>query len=313
MNSIAEAPTKAIITGEHFVVHGAWALATAIDRRIRVEASKSDELTVESDAYPGRHYERKSRPEIRPIFKVARKICEAEDFSPRVHLRVTSTVPPGSGLGSSASTMVAVAASISRLNGVQLAPREVVEYAMTGEKEIHGRPSGIDVAVCTYGGVLLFKMGVRPKPVRFPGTRKFVVVQSGQKRSTKRQINKVSEMKTKFPYLFSALGESASMVSQLARERIVAGDMRSLGKLLTYNHAVLSTVGASDRALDELVDLALSLGCYGAKLTGAGGGGSVVTVPQSGQEAQFMAALEERGFRSFEAVVPTSGVRSWLQ
>ena len=55
--------------------------------------------------------------------------------------------------------------------------------------------------------------------------------------------------------------------------------MASLGALMTYNHAVLSRAGASNGALDGLVDLCLGLGCLGAKLTGAGGGGSVVAVP----------------------------------
>ena len=312
MKSIAEAPSKTIITGEHFVVHGAWALAAAIDRTVRVEASEAKKLLIESNLIPGRHTEASHEPSIVPIVKVVKGICEENHLRPNFHLRITSAVPDGSGLGSSASTMVAVASALGKLNGLDLGTSEIIRFGMVGEREVHGRPSGIDVAICAHGGVMLYKMGAVPKLVRFSGKRGFVIIQTGRKRSTRRLINKVAGMKAVYPNLFSALAESASLVSEMATERLVRGDMESLGRLLTYNHAVLSTVGASSKDLDELVDLALSLGCYGAKLTGAGGGGSVLTVPKTGGESRLMGALQTRGFESFETALPTRGVKSWL-
>ncbi len=313
MKSIAEAPTKTIITGEHFVVHGAWALAAAVDRRVRVEASEGKELVIESDRIPGRHAGSSIDARIVPILDVVRAICGENHLRPNFHLRITSAVPEGTGLGSSASTMVSVACALGKLNGLKLSTGDVIRYAMIGEKAVHGRPSGVDVAICARGGAILYKMGVAPKTVGFSGRRSFMIIQSGRTRSTRRLIAKVSSMKETYPNLFSALGESASLVSRLAAERLVGGDMQSLGRLLTYNHAVLSAVGASDSGLDELVDLALSLGCYGAKLTGAGGGGSVLAVPKPGRTSRLKDALEKKGFESFEAVLPADGVKGWLQ
>ena len=89
--------------------------------------------------------------------------------------------------------------------------------------------------------------------------------------------------------------------------------MQELGRLLTYNHAVLSTVGASTPKLDRLVDLLLALGCYGAKLTGAGGGGSVFAIPREGSTDALIAELKLRGYESFQTNVPCEGVKSWLQ
>ncbi len=313
MKSIAEAPTKTIITGEHFVVHGAWALAAAVDRRVRVEASEGKGLLIESDRIPGRHTESSIEPRIVPILDVVRKICAENHLGPNFHLRITSAVPEGTGLGSSASTMVSAVCALGKLNGLELSTDDIIRYAMLGEKRVHGRPSGIDVAVCARGGVILYRMGVPPKIVRFSGRRVFMIIQSGRTRSTRRLIAKVSSMKDAYPNLFSALGESASLVSRLATERLVGGDMESLGRLLTYNHAVLSTVGASNSGLDALVDLALSLGSYGAKLTGAGGGGSVLAVPKPGRISLLRKGLEKKGFESFKAVLPADGVKSWLQ
>ncbi len=312
MKAIAEAPAKTIITGEHFVVHGAWALAAALHRPVRVEAEEAKDLIVDSDRVRGRRVGASDKSGIAPILKVVRKICRENHLKPEVHLRIISGVPEGSGLGSSASTMVAVASALGKLNGLDFSRSDIMRYAMVGEGDVHGRPSGIDVATCVHGGVILFKMGLPVKALHFAGKRGFLVIQSGRKRSTRRLINRVSRMKVSYPNLFSALVESASVVSWLVSERLVRGDMESLGRLLTYNHAVLSRVGASDSELDHLVDLALSLGCHGAKLTGAGGGGSVLAVPGTGDESELKAALRRKGFESFEAVLPAEGVKSWL-
>ena len=80
---------------------------------------------------------------------------------------------------------------------------------------------------------------------------------------------------------------------------------------MTYNHAVLGMVGASNERLDRLVDLCLECGCYGAKLTGAGGGGSVLGVAPRAEEEAVAAQARRQGFRSFVTEVPSGGVRVW--
>ena len=90
------------------------------------------------------------------------------------------------------------------------------------------------------------------------------------------------------------------------------GYLEGLGNLLTINHAVLGSLGVSNETLDEMVDLMGSLGSYGAKLTGAGGGGSVVAVCPEAKEKSIVSGLTARGFETFAAKVPVEGVKSWL-
>ncbi|MBI3841183.1 MAG: mevalonate kinase [Thaumarchaeota archaeon] len=308
MKAIAEAPSKVIITGEHFVVHGAWALAAAIPRKSRVEVSKSDRLRVSSDRFRGANH-----PALRAIARVVVAMSKEFSFSPSLTVAVSSQVPEGSGLGSSASTMVALSSSLSRLHSLRLSLDEVIRFSMIGEGQIHGRPSGIDSTVCARGGVILFTPGTSPKQVRLSRPRSLVVCHSGITRSTRRQINRVSGVKEMFPSLFAGLTESASEVSLMAADLLKKDDMKGLGRLLNFNHAVLSTLGVSNRALDRLVDLLLSLGCYGAKLTGAGGGGSVLAVAPEGKEKSIISGLKARGFDAFIAGIPVKGVESWLE
>jgi mevalonate kinase len=307
LRSSAEAPCKTIISGEHFVVHGAWALAAAVGKKIKVDVQPSDRFVLRSDRFG------LSKEALRPAQRVVETLAREFSFRPNLRIEISSEVPAGAGLGSSASTMVALVSALSRLESLGLTSREVVDFAMVGEREVHGHPSGIDVNVCALGGVLLFKMGGAPRRVRLTGQRKLLVVYSGRQRSTRRLIDRVSAAKERYPAFFAGLADSASEVSRLAAQRLSTGDMAGLGRLLTYSQAVLSTIGASNPRLDSLVDQLLSLGCRGAKLTGAGGGGSVIAVPPEGKEKSTISELKRRGFDVFEASIPVGGVKSWLR
>jgi mevalonate kinase len=308
MKAIAEAPSKAIITGEHFVVHGAWALAAALPRRVRVEVSESAGFNVISDRVSGT-----DTPGLRPVARVVEAIAKEFSFNPRLKVSIRSEIPEGAGLGSSASTMVAVVSAVAKLRSLETQASDIIRFSMVGEREVHGRPSGIDTAVCAIGGVVLFRPGSTPKKVSFVGRRSLIVAFSGKKRSTKRQILRVGGVKETFPSLFGGLTEAASEVSLMAAKRLAEGDMKGLGRLLNFNHAVLSTLGVSNRPLDRLVDLSLSLGAWGAKLTGAGGGGSVIAVAPGGKEKSIISGLKGRGFEAFRAEIPVNGVKSWLE
>jgi mevalonate kinase len=109
------------------------------------------------------------------------------------------------------------------------------------------------------------------------------------------------------------LVEAVSKLSLEAAERLCDGDMKGLGNLLTLNHAILRSVGVSNRTLDEMVGLLGSLGSYGAKLTGAGGGGSVLAVAPEAKEKSIVSRLSARGFETFRARIPVEGVKSWLE
>jgi mevalonate kinase len=239
----------------------------------------------------------------------------AREFSlkPTVRVTITSAVPGGAGLGSSAATMVAVAAAFSKLNSVGLKVDELVDCAMAGEWSVHGKPSGVDPAVCARGGVILFRTGAAPKKVSFDGTRSLILSYSGLNRSTRGQIGHVTRMKDRYPGMFERLAGGIGDLSLRASEMLQGGDLNGLGTLLTVNHAALMSLGVSNETLDGMVDLLLTMGCYGAKLTGAGGGGSVLAVAPEGKEKSIVSGLSARGFETFKVKIPAEGVKSWLE
>jgi len=308
MRAIAEAPAKAIVTGEHFVVHGAWALAAALPRKVRVAVEPSSKFEVVSDPFA-----KAGSRELLPVSRLVEEMAREFSEKPTVKVTISTDVPGGAGLGSSAATMVAVASAFSKLNSLGLTVPEIVDCAMVGERSIHGNPSGIDPAICAHGGVILFRTGAAPKKVSFDGTRTLILSYSGLKRSTRGQIGHVSKMKEKYPGIFESLAAGVSELSLRASGMLRADNMEGLGTLLTVNHAALMSLGVSNDSLDEMVDSLLSMGSYGAKLTGAGGGGSVLAVAPEGKEKSIVSGLSARGFETFRVRIPAEGVKSWLE
>jgi len=289
------------------VVHGATALAAAIEKRVRVEATRSDGLEIDSRLH--------DPAALLPAKKVLESLYKARKLPPRISVSIDSSLAEGAGLGSSAATMVAVAAAAGQLEGWGLGPLDLAKASEAGEKIVHGNPSGIDATTSAMGGVVMFKRGEAPLAVALPSPVTLLVAFSGRKRNTGRLITRVSGMKETYPSLFASLCESATMVSNLAAEALVKGDAATLGHLMTYSHAVLARAGASNHRLDQLVDLCLSSGCLGAKLTGAGGGGSVIAVPPPDErEAQAAAAkLKSAGYDVFFTKLPTGGAKAWTE
>jgi len=308
--AVGEAPAKVIITGEHFVVHGAWGLAAAIGLKVRAEVWRGGEgegLSVRAD--PQRGLSR--TPDVGPVRTVIEELYRARNERPALRVKLTSEIPSGSGLGSSAAAMTAAVAAIAKLEDWPINENGIIEAAMVGERKIHGKPSGADVTVSTLGGVILFKMGESPHRVELPEEVKLVIVYSGGVRNTGTLIGRVSFARSARPRFFSILSESVSMLSELASRDLVELKLEELGRIITLNHTVLGSVGASNAVLDDIVELCISLGCYGAKLTGAGGGGSVIAIPRPGTAEQVSKQVGERGFKSFVVTIPSGGVRAW--
>jgi mevalonate kinase len=307
LTAVGEAPAKVIITGEHFVVHGAWALAATIGLKVRAEVWRGDEgLSVRANSRGLSH-----TPDVGPVRAVIEELYRVRNKRPALRMILSSEIPSGSGLGSSAAAMTAAVAAVAKLEKWPINEGGIIQAAMVGERKIHGKPSGVDVSVSVLGGVILFKMGEAPKRVELPEEVKLIVVYSGDVRNTGTLISRVSFARAARPRSFSALSDSVSMLSELASRDLIELRLQELGRIITLNHTVLASVGASNAALDDIVELCISMGCYGAKLTGAGGGGSVIAIPRPGSAEQISKEMGERGFKSFVVTIPSGGVRAW--
>ena len=154
MKSIASAPAKIILFGEHFVVHGTKAILAAIDKRVTVTSTFTENKIIKINSELGTtevpisssHEEVKS--EFRPFIFLANKIINSDQNVNGLEITIDSDIPIGVGLGSSSACCVAAAASISELFK-ELSSEEILNLSIEAEKTIFPDTSGADCTVCT--------------------------------------------------------------------------------------------------------------------------------------------------------------------
>lgn len=249
---------KLVLCGEHAVVHGHPAIALAVDRSTTVTLTRRPgPTTIDSP-----HLDPRVAAALGPVLP-------AEGTG----VEVTTDLPVGRGMGSSAALAVALVRARAALDGLSLGPDEVYDRAMPIERAFHGNPSGVDVAVSARGGCLWFRRG--DPPVREPlscGDWRLVVLDSGSVGDTAALVAAVTARRPDIDPVLDRIG------ALVGRARDALHDPAALGPLLTENHRLLREIGVSTPRLDALVELALGAGALGAKLAGAGGGGVVLAL-----------------------------------
>jgi mevalonate kinase len=287
-----QAPGKTIIFGEHFVVHGSPALAvpvTGITTQVTVARGAGEGLELILDGALSGH----ARVQATQVIEAA--IARVGAPSGPVRLTVTSSIPAGFGLGSSAALAVALVRALSRSVGHELSSEAVREHAHALEGLVHGAPSGLDDTVVSYALPIRFRRGVTPVPVVAGAPFTWVLGAVGYAGSTFDAVASVGRLKASEPVQFAARLSAVESAFARAFEAFERGDHVALGIAMNRTHGFLQEIGVSTPELDAFVDAARDAGALGAKLTGAGWGGFMVALAPPGGEAAIVDALTAKG------------------
>src|SRR3989344_8287053 len=191
------APCKVHLLGEWAVVWGKPALLTTVDLRIIASISSSshpEQHALPSGVDSGSIQIKKI---IEPIVKKELKLKKI----PAYHLELTSQIPMGAHLGSSAAvSVVSIAALLSHLKvNWDLDLRNKLAYE--AEKVFHGNPSGADNSTIVYGGLVWYRKEsgdlkiIQKLPFSIPAklSKNFILINTGAPQETTRQmIEKIS-------------------------------------------------------------------------------------------------------------------------
>jgi len=328
------APGKVIVFGEHSVVYNKKAIAGAIDSRITVEACGhhgKNEFSVFFDENTSLVFSMENIVKLRikilgnskDSARIIKKFVEenlpsASKFHQKavvlllfaysrtfdhckvnfncIEIKVSSELPTGCGLGSSAAYSVALSAvfltffkafdldSTGNLDANSL--KIVNELAYEMEKLSHGNPSGVDNTVATFGGVLIYKSGsyhFLSQPPQF----NMLVVNSCISRDTKKIVEKVRICYEQYPVIIEPVLNSMDQISNMAEECFNTLALEGIDEATKYdqftkikdlmcmNHHLLNCIGTGHDALTKIYQTSSShqLSC---KITGAGGGGCCI-------------------------------------
>jgi mevalonate kinase len=323
MGVVASAPAKIILLGEHFVVYGEPAIVMAIDKRVyaRVEKRNDNRLHVRSmDLNLEVFFEngsfrveqgdlKEAKMKFEPVKQAIEKVMEKHGQRVGLDIEINSTVPVGAGLGSSAAVIAATTAATGAILGVKLSKEDILRITYAAEKIVHGTPSGVDPAISTMGGTMLFQMDTGFKPLEVKTNIPLIIGDTGVERSTRVQVEKVRDLVDKYPRVTEHLMKAAREIVLRAIDALKENDLETLGTMMNINHALLYGIGVSDESLEWLANAARKAGALGAKLTGAGGGGCMIALAREEKLEQVSEAIQRSGGRPFVARKTEEGVR----
>lgn len=310
MSEVARASGKVILLGEHAVVYGVPALAVGIDRGARAEsaplAEGPSELEIAGWGIQARDEDADAgeEPSVARAFRALaertrerRRELGLPELGP-VRVSAEADLPPGGGLGCSAAVGVAIARALDPSADAE----EIALRAGAWEKVFHGNPSGVDAAVSAAGGCVWFERGKGVERVAMGAPLLLCVGNTGVASSTKTMVEAVAKLRERRPEIAEKSFEGIRSLVRNARLALEAGDVVGLGRLMDLNQMLLAGLFVSTEEIERMCGLARDAGALGAKLTGAGGGGSVVALVPSPEVAErVLFAWEKEGFSSFFA------------
>jgi mevalonate kinase len=323
----SSAPGKVYLFGEHAVVYGEPAVPCAIERRARVTVNERDDdalrVHAEDLTLDGFTVEYDGESETTPDVDVSQSLVEAavgyiegaveqaRDAADRpdagFEITVESAIPLGAGLGSSAAVVVAGIDAATRELGVELTARDIADRAFRVEYEVQdGQASRADTFCSAVGGAVRVE-GDDCRAIESVPNLPFVIGYDGGAGDTGELVAGVRALREEYDFAADTV-ETIGDIVRAGEAALADGDLAEIGRLMDFNHGLLSALGVSARSLDEMVWAARQSDALGAKLTGAGGGGCIVALDRTdgaetalkytpGCETTFRAELDADGVR----------------
>jgi mevalonate kinase len=297
-----------MLLGEHAVVYRRPCLVTAVDSRLHMTMTLSDDDTfsihapdVGVDHLHGR---------IPDAFADGRALATGTRFIESslavfwdkfrldrgVHIQTQSDFSSTLGMGSSSAVVACTLYGLARLFQAELTPRQLFELGLEAIFRVQQTGSGFDLAAAIYGGTLFYdSAGLRQiVPLEVPALP-LVVAYSGVKADTATYIRRVSGLLETWPAATNLIFDAMAQLVVEGRSALEQADWNHLGQLMDVQHGLAHAIGVDTPETAALVFAARSAGAYGAKLSGAGGGDCIIALVPEDRRASVEAALETAG------------------
>jgi mevalonate kinase len=281
--TLAYAPGKVILFGEHAVVYGQPAIAVPVaevQAQACVEPGQPGQGLVVAAPDLERTIVVREAADDEPLAHIARSMLEAMDCDgdPDLTVTVTSTVPIARGMGSGAAVSTAIARALTKHYAHWLPSRSISELVYRTEVIYHGTPSGIDNTVVAFEKPVYFVKSEGWEVFWVARPFLLAIADTGIGSSTKEVVGDLRRRFEADPRRYQPLFDRIGEIATAARAAIEEGQIEVLGELMDENHALLQKMGVSCSELDRLVAAAKDGGALGAKLSGAGRGGNMIAL-----------------------------------
>lgn len=280
--AIGIAHSKLILIGEHAVVHGQPAIAIPFPL-IGVETVIEEvpgAIKIDSAFYHGPM--NLAPTSLQGVVNCIKGTLEYLKIPAKnLLVRISSSIPPGKGLGSSASVAISVVRSLFAFANETYTEEELLDLANISETYAHGQPSGIDALTITANSPVWFEKNY---PIRYLSLKEdlhFIVADSGRVGDTKTSVDSVTNLLKSAPRRIQRKLERIGELTHQAKHALEKAGKHLLGQLLNEAQKELEYLGVSDAGLNRLIYFARQEGALGAKLTGGGNGGCIIALAQN--------------------------------
>lgn len=284
----AFAPGKVILLGEHAVVYGFPAIAGPLEQGVTV--------TLEPG---GTGVTLKGTSEGPSAIAHALRKCSQTFRVSGVEVEISGDLPQSVGLGSSAAVSVALVRAFAAAAQINMRPQGLLDKAMELEEGFHGSASGVDHNVSFERKLIRFVKGHRGQAIMLTRQVEAVVWVAEARGSTRERVAEIRRKQDLDPARSTRIFEAIGGLADVAVEALEKGDLREVGRAMDANHEHLQQLGLSTPTLDEACARLRAMGAFGAKLTGAGGGGAVVALFEDADPV--VSTLGAEGQRAFVA------------
>lgn len=231
-------------------------------------------------------------------------------FSSPVNLFLASEIPPGTGLGSSASVAVAVLLALATYRGQTFSRYELAEQAFQVSRDLLAKPVGKqDEYAAAFGGLnrvefhpgggtAVHRLDLPPAVLRQLEDSLLLFYTGASHDSWKILKHQESVTQRAEGTAIEALHQIRSLV-RASVEALEEGELDRFGRLLHEGWLAKRSLSSeiSNRSIDDYYSLALRSGALGGKITGAGGGGFLLLYGPPAAKAAVREALAAAGLR----------------
>jgi len=318
----ASAPGKLMLFGDHAVLYGHPCLVTAVDLRVQVSVTLTNEpqvvikaeglskpVVISTDTLASCNTLPKA---VKFVGLAVKRFWQHIGDTFGVTLTTQSEFTYSYGLGSSSAVTVATIKALSIATNIDLSNEQIfkLSYETVLEAQV-GHASGFDVAAAVYGGTLYYIMGKPVQPLPFHSLP-LVIGYSGIKAGTVNLVTQVADLHDHYPDHITAIMTNIGLVVDDARLALERGDYPLLGQMMKFNQGYLQALGVSTPQLNSLISGTQEQGAYGAKLSGAGGGDCMIALVDDISRPNVETFLQQSklaGVKQIQAQTGAEGVR----
>ncbi len=300
---------KSILIGDQFVLDQVPAIVSSIpfETVTTVERIDGDGWVLEDDRMEVPGYKaKKAEQQAQSIDRIL-EVMNIDAATTPIRITVGGTLLAGSGVGASAAICVSLARALDAEFELGLPIEEINRVAWQGEFPYHGVASGVDNTASTYGGLLRFWLAGEQQHferISSPKAFEIVLANSGVTVDTAALDEYIDQQKTGEPERFAARLKTMTAQVFAMKKALESGDLPTVGAIMSENQRLLVDMEMSHQTVDAMCRTALEHGALGAKVTGGGRGGYMLSLtPGIELQEAVAAAFEREGYKVIRATI----------